>query len=150
MIALDLFLLVYAMVVGINHTTRFTASIGNQNTHDFPNVDGAGASVGDAHGNRSAIDARGQDGIHAQVVNDDSSAALTAKLEGTNWSDKDSFSEAVEVDSDANVASAGGVTQLEDTDRSFDVYRVTTTFNAAPNGDDPNVTVDFGFNPLRG
>lgn len=137
-------------VIGINSQSRFTATVADQSNVDFPNVDDSSLSndAGDAHANREAIDARGQDAIHAQVINGDSTAALTAHLEGTNWSDRADFSNADRVVSGVSVANGASET-LRDDERTYDVYRVVTSYDSAPNGDADNVIVDFAFQGHR-
>lgn len=137
-------------VIGLNHQTQFTATVTDQSNVDLPNVDDSSLSndAGDAMSTREAIDARGQDAIQAQVINGDSSAALTAHLEGTNWSDRASFSNADRVVENVSVASNGTET-LNEPDRAYDVYRVVISYDSTPNGDADNVTVVFSFNPTR-
>lgn len=131
------------MVIGINHTTQFTATVSDQTPTDFPDADGQGVDTGSAMPTRACIDARGQDGVSARVTNDDAAAALTAELQVATEDDP-TFDDPVTVATEAAIA-AGDSVLLSDVPRQGAFYRVLATYDAAPTAGADNIVVTYMF-----
>lgn len=130
------------MVLSVNrNSAHFTATLTGTSENDFPNVDGSGASTGDADPSRTAWDARGEDNVIARVVNSDSSSAATARLEYADQDDPD-FNDPVTVVSGTSVSSGSAIT-LEDGRALGAFYRVVVSYDSTPNGDTDNMEVRF-------
>lgn len=124
-----------------NEKNRYTLSISDTNEHDFPDTDGDDGTAGSGFNIGSAKH------VQAKIVNNQDQD-LTARLEATTPTDRDSFSEPNKIIESVTVSSGGGADGTEalywslENDGSYSQLRVVVSFSTAPSGTSDTV-VEF-------